>query len=144
MAPGCELESFVSFSMASQWHEILFETGNRARKALESQGLNYFLINLNAVLTDIIQYSPLLRWENIESNLQVAWSDRDVYLLTWPGPNTTPIPPEFMARYCRDYFTSATDFQPLYDRVNVIYQANRTRSFPIYRDPALAPVRGWQ
>src|SRR5262249_27166434 len=55
MAPGCELESFVSFSMDPNWHTIHFESPERAREVLQKGGLNYFLIDLNAGGLDILQ-----------------------------------------------------------------------------------------
>jgi hypothetical protein len=143
-APDTELESFVSFSLHREWHEIMFAPSRRAREVLQAQGLNYFLIDLNALVVDTLQYSPLFCGANIRDNFQVAWKEGDVYLLTWPGSNTTPLPEEFLERYDEAYFTKQYDLRDLYERVKLIYKQNNGQPYPIYRDPALPPVKGWQ
>jgi len=143
-APQCELESFVSFALHRDWHEILFEPAPRAREVLQAQGLNYFVIDLNAIVVDIIQYSPLLCPENIRDNFEVAWREGDVYLLTWPGSSTTPVPEGFMDRYRDEYFTRWFNLRDLYGRLNLIYQQNKGQHGPIHRDQWLPPVKGWQ
>ena len=150
MAPGCEVESFVSFAFRRDWHTVMFESPEVAREALRAQGLNYFLIDFNAVVIDVIPYAPLFRPENIGKYLRVAWSQGDIFLLTWrdtdaPGAGgADPLPCEFICRYDESYFTQWVDFRPLYEQVRTIYEGNRGRAYPVYRDPALPPVRGWQ
>jgi len=143
MAPGCDYESFVSYSLGKNWHVIMFEPANVAREELQRQGLNYFAIEPDNLVIDILQYSPLFQWDQIEHNLEVAWTDGDSYLLTWPGPNTTPIPCEFLGRY-RDGYANPFDLEPLYERVKLIYEQNKGKSYPVYTDPSLPPVKGWQ
>jgi hypothetical protein len=38
----------------------------------------------------------------------------------------------------------AVDLSPLYERVRLIYEANKGKPYPIWRDPTLPPVKGWQ
>jgi hypothetical protein len=47
IGPDGELESFMSFALHENYHEILFESPEHARTALQNQGLNYFLIDLS-------------------------------------------------------------------------------------------------
>jgi hypothetical protein len=144
MAPECELESFVSFALRRDWHEILFEPAPRARAVLEAQGLNYFLIDLDADVIDIFQHSPLLCPANIQNNLEVAWRQGNVYLLTWPSKDTTPLSEEFLLSYTDEYLTRTLDLQDLYERVRLIYEQNKGQTFAIRRDTSLAHVKGWQ
>jgi len=144
MAPDCEVESFVSFALHRGWHEIMFGPSPQAREVLQAQGLNYFLIDLGASVVDILQYSPLLCPANIQKNFEVVWRQADVYLLTWPGSNTTRLPAEFMQRYGEEYFTRCLDLRNLYGRVKLIYEQNKDQPYPIRRDPSLPPVKGWQ
>jgi hypothetical protein len=147
MLPDREVESFVSYALGKDWHEIMFEPPKRARSLLHQQGLDYFLVDLRSQedprsLEDIIQFSPLFCPENIANDLQVAWSEGDLYVLTWPAPGTRPLSESFLARY-RHCSKTCNRFQ-LYDRMRVIYASNKGKPYPIWRDPALPPVPGWQ
>jgi hypothetical protein len=149
MAPGCEVESFVSFALHQDWHTVMFEEPVIAREALRAQGLNHFMIDLNAPVIDVIPYAPLFRPENIGRYFKVAWRKGDLYLLTWGDPDVLedglePIPAEFFGGYNEKYFTRWNDFRPLYEQVRTIYEMNRGRSYPVYRDPDLPTVKGWQ
>jgi hypothetical protein len=148
MAPGCELESFVSFSLRDSYPEILFESPERARAALQKQGLNYFLVDLTdgQLRVDVLQHAPLFRPENLEKYFQVRWRRDNTVLLTWPDADTTPIPQEFMIAYaanCENDFNK-TRWRPLYKQLETIYEMNGRKAFPVYRDPSLPPVQGWQ
>jgi hypothetical protein len=177
-APDREVVTFVSYALGRRWHEIMFEPPGRARDALQQQGLDYFLVDLNEEFMDIMQYSPLFSPENIAESLQVAWEEGDVYLLTWPGPGTRPLPGSFLARYrCilaqtalpalgastvglagspgQGPFLATSALVPgrasqtfdcaqMYERMRTIYEANKGKPYPVWRDPALPPVRGWQ
>jgi hypothetical protein len=141
MIPDREVESFVSYAFGKHWHEIMFEPPEQARSLLRQQGFDYFLVDLR-VLGDIIQYSPLFRPENIANYLQVAWCEGDLYLLTWPAPGTWPLSESFLAGYRR--ISVACNYFQLYDRMRLIYESNKGKPYPIWRDPALPPVSGWQ
>lgn len=148
MAPNTELESFVSHALGPRWHEIMFEPPERARAALQEQRLNYFLIDLGSTVLDTLPYAPLFSADHVANYLQLAWNEGDVYLLTWPGPDTRPLPESFLARY-RDNTSQGnrllmTDLRPLYERVRSIYETNKGKPYPIWRDPTFPPVQGWQ
>ncbi len=144
MAPDCELESFVSFALHQDWHEVLFEEPEQARAALQKQGLNYFLIDLNRDMVDVLQYSPLFRPENVGKYLEVRWHRGSTYLLTWPGPDTEPLPEEFLTIWSLMEFWNPCDLGPLYEVVRTIYKQNKGKPFPIVRDPSLPHPPGWQ
>jgi hypothetical protein len=145
MAPDCELESFVSFSLRRDWHVVIFESPDRARTALQQQGLNYFLIDLDSVpILDVIQHAPLFQPGTIEKYFQVRWQQGNALLLTWPGPDTIPIPDDFLTLYAHLEQWNPFDSSPLYTQVRTIYEMNKDRPYPIFRDPQLPTVRGWQ
>ncbi len=144
-APGCELESFVSFALHRDWHEIMFESPERARELLKKQGLNYFLIDFNKEVLDIIHYSPLFSADNIFDYLGVAWQEGDVYLLTWIGQGTEQLPIDFLCQYNEDYYEKPFKCRSLYQRVKLIYEMNKDYHYPIHRDPSLLPLKDvWQ
>jgi hypothetical protein len=153
VASNYELESFVSFALGKHWHDAMFEPPERAREVLQQQGLNYFFIDVKSHVIDIIQYSPLFSADNIAAFLDVAWNEGNAYLLTWPGPGTQPLPETFLARY-RDHLPQdnllqdnprlMADLRLLYERVRMIYETNKGKPYPIYRDPTLPRVPGWQ
>jgi hypothetical protein len=144
MAPGCELESFVSFALGTDWHEIMFEPPERARELLQKQGLNYFLIDFDSLVLDLSQHSALFQPANVEKYFGVRWRQGNVYLLTWRGNDTEPLANDFMCRYNDDYFNKWFCTRPLYERVKLIYEMNKGNPYPIRRDPTLPPVKGWQ
>jgi hypothetical protein len=146
MAPDCELETFVSFSLGKDWHEIMFAPPSRARASLQEQGLNYFLIDLDNPndVYDVLQHAPLFQPGAIEKNFHVCWRRGNVYLLTWPGPNTWPVPKEFYRLYSPDRLRVPYDTRALYQQVRTIYEMNGGKPYPVARDPSLPAVRGWQ
>ena len=148
MAPGCELESFMSFSLGRDYHEILFESPERARSALQQQGLNYFLFDLgnDTFGLDILQHSPLFQPGNIEKHLQVRWCRNNVFLLTWANADTYALPEDTQRLYAKllDKPAFGIPTRPLYDQVRLIYEMNGRRAFPVNRPPSLPPVIGWQ
>ncbi len=144
MTPDCELESFVSFALHQDWHTVLFEPAEQARAALQKQGLNYFLIDLNKDVIDVLQYSPLFQPENVGKYLEVRWHRGSTYLLTWPGPDTQPLSEEFLTIWAHVEFWNPCDLGPLYEVVRTIYEQNKGKPFPIVRDPSLPHPIGWQ
>jgi hypothetical protein len=147
MAPGCELESFVSFALHPEYHTILFESPERARAALQAQGANYFLINLDPASMfglDVLQFSPLFQPGNLEKHFAVRWQSAHAVLLTWPGPDTVPISSEFLERYAREDVSNRFKLRDLYRQLGTIYESNDRRGYPVWRDPALPAVKGWQ
>ena len=50
---------------------------------------------------DLLPFSRLFAPETIGRYLGVKWSDGSAFLLTWAGPDTTPIGPDFLEAYER-------------------------------------------
>jgi hypothetical protein len=143
VAPTCELETFVSYALGKHWHVIMFEPPEHAQEILRQEHLDYFLVDLNGWIEDIVPYAPLFSADAIANFLQVVWNEGDVYLLTWPGPGTHPLPESFLTLY-RDRLAKMTDSQQLYARLRNIYDAHKGKPYPIQRDPTLPAIKGWQ
>jgi hypothetical protein len=101
MAPGCLIESVVSFKMSGRLDEIVGGDPELAKRRLQEEGLNYFIFMANYRLLDILPYSSLFRPETIGRYLGIKWTDGSTFLLTWIGPDTKPIDEEFLAAYKR-------------------------------------------
>jgi hypothetical protein len=116
MAPGCRVESVVSFKMSSYYDKILTGSADTAKALLKKEGLNYFLISKDLVLIDLLQYSDLFSPANIAKHLAVRWTDGTTYLLTWPNDKTEPISTDFVNFYQKKIDTekhSVFKFEPL-------------------------------
>ena len=101
MAPGCLIESSVSFKMSGRLDEILGGDPELAKRRLQEAGLNYFLFMKDYRIIDLLPFSKLFAPETIGRYLGVKWSDGSTFLLTWIGPDTTPIGPDFLEAYKR-------------------------------------------
>jgi hypothetical protein len=101
MAPGCLIESVISFKMSGRLDEILGGDPELAKLRLQQAGLNYFLFMKDYRMIDLLPFSKLFAPETIGRYLGVKWSDGSTYLLTWIGPDTTPIGPDFLEAYAR-------------------------------------------
>jgi len=101
MAPGCLIEDVISFKMSGRLDEILGGDPERAKQLLQDAGLNYFLFSKDFRLIDLLPYSRLFAPETIGRYLGVKWSDGSTFLLTWIGPDTTAIEPDFLDAYVR-------------------------------------------
>jgi hypothetical protein len=147
MAPGCNLQTFFSYSMGPDWHVIMFDDPTHARAALEKAGLNHFAIDTKEPFVDLLPYSPLFAPDHIQDNLALEWTDGRVYLLTWPSANTRPLPPEFIAAYV-DVIQSAlrqADFGGLYDSLRDVYVKWKANpKWPIALEIGKPRPRGWQ
>jgi hypothetical protein len=99
MAPDCIIESFISFKLSPRLNEILNGPPEQARDILKEEGLNFFLFSSQFTLLDILPYSHLFDPSVIERFLGVKWTDGETYLLTWAGPDTLPLGPDFMQKY---------------------------------------------
>jgi hypothetical protein len=101
MAPGCLIESVSSFKMSGRLDEILGGDPELAKRRLQEAGLNYFLFMKDFRLLDLLPYSPLFAPDTIGRYLGVKWTDasKSTYLLTWIGPDTRPLEPDFLADY---------------------------------------------
>ena len=101
MAPGCLIEDVFSFKMSGQLDDILGGDPELAKQRLQEAGLNYFLFSKDYRLMDLLPYSRLFAPDAIGRYLGVKWSDGSTFLLTWVGPDTTPIGPDFLEAYER-------------------------------------------
>jgi hypothetical protein len=101
MVPGCFIESVISFKMSGRLDEILGGDPELAKQRLQEAGLNYFLFMKDYRMIDLLPFSRLFAPETIGRYLGVKWSDGSTFLLTWIGPDTTPIGPDFLEAYTR-------------------------------------------
>jgi hypothetical protein len=101
MVPGCFIESVISFKMSGRLDDILGGDPDLAKQRLQEAGLNYFLFMKDYRMIDLLPFSRLFAPETIGRYLGVKWSDGSTYLLTWIGPDTTPIGPDFLEAYTR-------------------------------------------
>jgi hypothetical protein len=99
MAPGCLIESVISFKMSGRLDEILGGTPDLAKQRLQEAGLNYFLFRKDSVMLDLLPYSRLFAPDVIGQYLGIRWTDGTTYLLTWIGPETKPIQSDFLSSY---------------------------------------------
>jgi hypothetical protein len=99
MAPNCRMESVYSFKQSARLDEILTAPPQRGRELLQAAGINYFLVLSNVALVDLLPYSPLFSPDTIGDCLALKWTDGSAFLLTWKGPDTTPLTPEFYKTY---------------------------------------------
>jgi hypothetical protein len=101
MVPGCLIESAISFKMSGRLDEILGGDPELAKQRLQEAGLNYFLFMKDLRIIDLLPFSRLFAPDTIGRYLGVKWSDGSTFLLTWIGPDTTPIGPDFLEAYER-------------------------------------------
>jgi hypothetical protein len=101
MVPGCLIEDVISFKMSGRLDEILGGDPELAKQRLQEAGLNYFLFLKDYRVLDLLPYSHLFAPDTIGRYLGVKWSDGSAFLLTWIGPDTTPIGPDFLEAYTR-------------------------------------------
>jgi hypothetical protein len=99
MVPGCWVESVVSFKMSGKLDEIVTGSPDEAKRLLQEAGLNYFLVSQGSRLIDLLPYSKLFAPDTIGQYLGIKWTDGSAFLLTWIGPNTTPLTPQFFEMY---------------------------------------------
>jgi hypothetical protein len=101
MVPGCLIEDVISFKMSGRLDEILGGDPELAKQRLQEAGLNYFLFMKDYRIIDLLPFSRLFAPDTIGRYLGVKWSDGSTFLLTWIGPDTTPIGPDFLDAYER-------------------------------------------
>ena len=101
MVPGCLIESVVSFKLSGRLDEILGGDPELAKQRLREAGLNYFLFMKDYRIIDLLPFSPLFAPDTIGRYLGVKWSDGSTYLLTWAGPDTRPLGPDFLEAYAQ-------------------------------------------
>jgi hypothetical protein len=146
MAPGCNLQTFFSYSMGPDWHVIMFDDATHARAALEKAGLNHFAIETDEPFFDLLPYSPLFAPDHIQDNLALEWTDGRMYLLTWPSASTRSLPPEFIAAYLKTIQSALTeaDFAGLYGDLRDVYVKWKAKpQWPVALESGKPKPRGW-
>jgi hypothetical protein len=101
MVPGCLIESVVSFKLSGRLDQILGGDPELAKQRLQEGGLNYFLFMKDYRIIDLLPFSRLFAPDTIGRYLGVKWTDGSTYLLTWTGPDTTPLGSDFLEAYAR-------------------------------------------
>ena len=101
MVPGCQIESVISFKMSGRLDEILGDDPDLAKLRLQQAGLNYFLFMKDHTIIDLLPFGRLFAPDVIGRYLGVKWSDGSAFLLTWIGPETTPLGGDFLDAYER-------------------------------------------
>ena len=99
MAPFCHIESVISFMTSGRLDDVLLGPPDLAKQILQQDGLNYFLVSTQRPLFDILPDSRLFAPDTIGRYLGIKWTDGVTYLLTWAGPDTTPLNAAFLAAY---------------------------------------------
>jgi hypothetical protein len=146
MAPGCNLQTFFSYSMGPDWHVIMFDDPTHARAALEKAGLNHFAVDTTEPFFDLLPYSPLFAPDHIQDNLALEWTDGREYLLTWPSASTRPLPPEFIAAYLKIIQSALTsaDFAGLYGNLRDVYVKWKAKpQWPVALESGKPRPKGW-
>jgi hypothetical protein len=129
MVPGCLIESVISFKMSDRLDEILGGDPDLARQRLQEAGLNYFLFMNDFRMIDLLPFSRLFAPETIGRYLGVKWSDGSTFLLTWIGPDTSPIESDFLEAYTHrraEPESTWFEFRQLAPRIAAISPAMRS------------------
>ena len=137
--------------LSGKWDAIVFGDPDAAKRELQRQRINYFLIDLNCGFFGALPWSPLFQPATLSARFDLVTQLDSSVLLTWKGSGQ-PIP-EFVVdawnrRVCEN--RSHTDSDPdsvmsrLYDNTKAIYDFNRGKPLPVRRPPHLGKVKGWQ
>jgi hypothetical protein len=129
--PGCLIENRISFIQSPQLDRILVAAPADAKKMLRESARNYFFFQKSLPLVDLLPLSRLFTPETIGKFLATKWTDGSNYLLTWIGPETKPLGPDFLdayktARKALEYAADAEDFLPEF--TNLSYRLRVTKS----------------
>ena len=116
MLPDCEVRMVFTHRLGKRWETpyLVYDfDAAQAERALSADGIDYFFISKELSLVSGMVVTPLFSPGEIAKHLAVRWTDGTSYLLTWPGPKTTPIDEKFLAWYTkrvnRDYHSEKQD-----------------------------------
>jgi hypothetical protein len=129
MVPGCLIESVISFKMSGRLDEILGGDPDLAKQRLQEAGLNYFLFMTDFRMIDLLPFSRLFAPDTIGRYLGIKWSDGSTFLLTWIGPDTSPLGPDFLDAYTHrraEPESTWFEFRQLVPRIAAISPAMRS------------------
>jgi hypothetical protein len=125
MLPDCRIEGFMSFKIGAGWDRLMFATPEQGQEVLHAAGIDYFLFSRELPVQDYLPLSPLFRPGNIARYLGIRWTDGVTSLLTWTGPDTTPLDENWLAEYQRALQQSPelqgfpyADMQAIFARLN--------------------------
>lgn len=99
MVPGCYVESHLTSNLSAERDAILTGTAEEERAALQRAGVNDFFISLDLDIRDPMICTPLFSPDTIGDYMGVKWMDGPNVLLTWKGPETRPLPSEWVDKY---------------------------------------------
>jgi hypothetical protein len=99
MLPDCNVQKYLSARFSPSWQTVYFGSPDRAVSALRAEGLNYFFFSAELPIRDPLPLTPLFSPATIGKYLAIRWTDGTSYLLSWPGPDTTPIDQKFLTAY---------------------------------------------
>ena len=108
MLPNCNVILPVTIRWGKNWRTpfiVYSDPPERAVAQLRSEGINYFFFSKDLPFSiEFAGYgvAPLFSPENFRKYLAVRWTDGRNYLLSRPGPNTTPIGDDLL-----DFYTKA-------------------------------------
>ncbi len=135
MGRGLEMD-LLAYSFGPDWHIMMFENSDMAKKAYQKQGINHFFIDTSVNVYGAIPFSSLFEPENINQYFKIVWHDEFRYILTWRTPaDTTEIPAIVIEEWKATLNNKVWEpFQTeiLHDRVDSIYRFNNRRVTDIY------------
>ena len=140
-------------SFGGKWHEIAFGNFQTAKAALESQSINFFLIDFNSVFFGCIPFSPLFDPDCLAERFEMVWASGSACLLTWrrekQGAPSLPPGVALALRQRVRHWESRPEGHPdltfgrLYRNVRAIYDFNQGGTFPLRRPVDLERTKGW-
>lgn len=161
---GCHILPDVRIMMefsnrfGARWHRIVFEDSSTAEKELAKIGVSHFYVNIgkrdevrkrneSTSIFGCLAYSPLVDPEHLSNRFKVVWTDGEAYLLTLASLGRgRSLPAEFVERLeaKRAALQPALgDMQGICTRLKG-YFAQYKEKWPIFSDPTLEPLKGWQ
>jgi hypothetical protein len=99
MLPDCRMMYYGAFIMSRSWDRIMWGTLEEGQTALRNAGINYFLFSNELEIGDPLPLSPLFSPDNIGRYFGIRWTDGTTTLLTWVGPDTTPLSDAWLTEY---------------------------------------------
>jgi hypothetical protein len=99
MLPDCNVQKYLAVRFSPSWQTVYFGSPDEAVSALRAEGLNYFFFSAELPIRDPLPLTPLFSPAAIGKYLAIRWTDGTSYLLSWPGPDTTPIDQKFLTAY---------------------------------------------
>ena len=81
--PGNGLMSEPSYGIGLGVHALFELPAESIRAHLESQNINFFLLNLQAPLFSSLAFTRLFAAQDLSKNFRVVHEDANIYILTW-------------------------------------------------------------